>query len=80
MPQNKTAICRFSNTDLIPREPYLSRRASQAISSRIMVCVMFEDWKNQPNEKQSQVKSKMPRKIRLDTHRHLKQRYLETCL
>jgi hypothetical protein len=33
---------------------------------------MLEDYKNLPNENQSQVKTKNAKEIRLDAHRHLK--------
>lgn len=70
MPQNNTAICSLSNTDLIPREPSLSRRASQAISSKITVYGMGDNEQNVLNEKQLHIKNKNPKEIRLDTHRH----------
>lgn len=70
MPQNNTAICSLSNTDLIPREPSLSRRATQTISSKITLYDTGEDEQNLLNEKQSHIKNKNAKEIRLDTHRH----------
>lgn len=69
MPQNNTAICSLSNTDLIPREPSLSRRASQAISSKMTVHGMGDE-QNLLNEKQSHIKNKNVKEIGLDTYRH----------
>lgn len=72
MPQNKQPYVHLQIlTSSLESHIYLEEHSLQAISSKIIVCIMLKDEKNLLNEKESHVANKNAKEIRLRICRHL---------